>query len=305
MVTPVSAQRRPRPFQDLREYLSAVKAMGQLKVVERFGERNTLSFLVIGADGRFSRIAEAVDALVYHEKPTVLAPYSCYWSGLPMNGRFETYVSSHRGFVAVPTNDGLTLTVGGWPMAEFANNKHDLDGNFRRTLETSPAFAERLRHAKQETRLVGIPTPNFFRKPYGPGWVLVGDAGYVKDPITAQGISDAFHDAVRCEFALHEVLRGALAFDDAMAEYTATRDEDVFPMFELTWQIATLEPPPAELQQILAACYGNQPAMDAFVRMNAGSLSPRAFFAPEHIGPIMAGASVRQHPVPDAPVVGH
>ena len=34
--------------------------------------------------------------------------------------------------------------------------------------------------------------PNFFRKPYGSGWALVGDAGYHKDPYTAQGITDAF-----------------------------------------------------------------------------------------------------------------
>ena len=61
--------------------------------------------------------------------------------------------------------------------------------------------------------------PNFFRKPYGPGWALVGDAGYNKDPITAQGISDAFHDAERCAAALDEVFTGGRAFDDAMADY--------------------------------------------------------------------------------------
>src|SRR5262249_52921630 len=34
MTVPVTAERRPRPFKDLREYLSAVKEMGHLKVVE-------------------------------------------------------------------------------------------------------------------------------------------------------------------------------------------------------------------------------------------------------------------------------
>jgi hypothetical protein len=34
--------------------------------------------------------------------------------------------------------------------------------------------------------------PNFFRRPCAPGWFLVGDAGYHKDPYMALGISDAF-----------------------------------------------------------------------------------------------------------------
>jgi flavin-dependent dehydrogenase len=91
------------------------------------------------------------------------------------------------------------------------------DGNVARTkrLPRSPArscnlpeFAERLRGAKRETRLVGAPTPNFFRKPYGPGWALVGDVGYLKDPITAQGIGDAFRDAEACALGLHKAFTG-------------------------------------------------------------------------------------------------
>ena len=64
-----------------------------------------------------------------------------------------------------------------------------------KTLELSPSVAERVRGAKREERFYGGSVPNFFRKPYGPGWGLIGDAGYNKDPITAQGMSDAFRDA--------------------------------------------------------------------------------------------------------------
>lgn len=66
--------------------------------------------------------------------------------------------------------------------------------------------------------MYGAATPNFFRKPYGPGRALVGDAGYLKDPITAQGITDAFHDAERCATALDQSFSGARPFDDAMAD---------------------------------------------------------------------------------------
>ena len=127
--------------------------------------------------------------------------------------------------------------------------------------------------------------PNYFRKPYGPGWALVGDAGYNKDFITAQGILDAFRDADLCATALDEYLSGAQPFEDAMGDYQRTRDAQVGAMYEFTCELATLEPPPPELQQILEAAHGNQDAMDGFARMNAGTISPAEFFAPENPRP--------------------
>jgi hypothetical protein len=108
-----------------------------------------------------------------------------------MGGRWEAYDRPDRAFAAWATNDDLTLVIAGWPYREFEANKKDLEGNYLQTLELAPLFAERLRRATRETRLVGAVVPNFFRKPYGPGWVLVGDAGYNKDFVTAQGIQDA------------------------------------------------------------------------------------------------------------------
>jgi hypothetical protein len=78
-----------------------------------------------------------------------------------------------------------------------------------------------------------------------------------------------------------------------MAGYQSTRDEHVLPMFELTCQLATLEPPPPELQQLLAAMHGNQEAMDGFARVNAGVTSPTEFFAEENVGRIFAAAQER------------
>src|SRR5262245_53300875 len=71
--------------------------------------------VVIVADGRHSLIAQAVRPHQYHEKPPLLAAYYSYWSGLPMHGRFETYIRPSRGFAAVQTNDGLTIVIAGWP----------------------------------------------------------------------------------------------------------------------------------------------------------------------------------------------
>lgn len=246
--------------------------------------------VVIGADGRHSVVAKAVRPEQYNEKPPLLNGYYAYFSGLPIEA-FEIYIRPSRGFAAAPTHDGLTLVVGGWPTSEFEANRADVEGNFMKMLEMAPAFAERVRKAKRETKFAGAAVPNFFRKPYGPGWALVGDAGYNKDPITAQGILDAFRDAELCAGALDDAFEGRRSFDDAMASYQKTRDEDVVAMFEFTTQLATLEPPPPDMQQLIGAMAGNQDAMDAFVRMNAGTISPAQFFAPDNIGSIFAEAA--------------
>lgn len=247
--------------------------------------------IVVGADGRHSLIAEAGMAERYNEKPPLLAAYYAYFRGLPMDGRFETYIRPGRGFAAAPTHDDLTLVIAGWPYAEFEANKKDIEGNFAKVLDLAPpSFAARVRSAKRETRFAGAAVPNFFRKPFGPGYALVGDAGYNKDPITAQGILDAFRDAERCAQAIDESLRGGRRFDEAMAEYQRARDEQVLPMYELTCQLATLEPPPPHLQKILGAVHGNQEAMDAFVQMNAGTISPAAFFSSGNIDRILTHA---------------
>jgi flavin-dependent dehydrogenase len=245
--------------------------------------------VVVGADGRHSIVAGAMKPERYNEKQPIMAAYYTYWSGLPMDGRFETYIRPGRGFAAAPTHDDLTLVVMGWPHAEFQTNRKDVEGTYLKTFDLVPEFAERIRGAKREAKFAGAAVPNFFRKPYGPGWALAGDAGYIKDPITAQGILDAFRDAERCADALHESFSGLRSFDDAMSDYQRARDESVLPMYEFTCQIAALEPPPPEMQQLIGAIYGKQEAMDGFAQVNAGTISPAEFFAPENIGALIGG----------------
>jgi len=246
--------------------------------------------VVVGADGRFSRVADAVHPAQYNEKPEILCGYYSYWSDLPIDGRFEVYIRDGRGWAVAPTHDGLTLFVAGWPFAEREANRNDVEGTYMAMFDLAPAFAERIRGATREARLSGTAVKNFFRKPFGPGWALVGDAGYNKDFITAQGITDAFRDAELCARALDESFSGTRSFDAAMAEYQSTRDEHVLPMFEFTCQLASLEPPPPELQQLLGAVLGNQEAMDGFARVNSGVTSPAEFFSQENVGRIFAAA---------------
>jgi flavin-dependent dehydrogenase len=250
--------------------------------------------VVIGADGRHSLLARDVKPEQYNEKPPLLAGYYSYWSGVPMNGRFEAYDRGNRSYAAWPTNDDMTLIVGGWPVKEFEDNKKDIEGNFMKMIDLVPAFADRVRAGKREDRFYGAFVPNYFRKPFGPGWALVGDAGYNKDFITAQGISDAFRDAELCANAVDESLSGGRSFDDTMSEYQSTRDQQVAAMYEFTCDFAKLEPPPPERQQLMGAVYGNQEAMDGFARVFSGVTSPADFFSEENVGRIFAAAEARQ-----------
>ena len=131
---------------------------------------------------------------------------------------------------------------------------------------------------------MGEGVPNRFRTPYGPGWALVGDAGYAKDPVTAQGITDAFRDAELCAAALDAAWHGSRGYHEALGEYHQHRDERVLPMYEFTGQLADLAvPPPPQMQQLLGAIAGNQKAMDEFASVWAGALPVPEFFNPAHI----------------------
>ena len=228
--------------------------------------------VVIGADGRNSHVANIVQPEHYHDKPMLQSSYYTYWSGLPVDG-FEIVVRPDRGWGALPTNDGLTLLVVGWPHAESTAYKADVEANYLKTLELAPEIADRVRAATREARFAGGAVPNFFRKPFGPGWALVGDAGYTKDPITAQGISDAFRDAELCSTALDETFNGGRPFDDAMSAYQQARDAAVLPIYEFTTQLATLQAPPLEMQQLLGAVHGNQDVAGWIVGLVVGLAS--------------------------------
>lgn len=260
--------------------------------------------VVVGADGRYSVVAKTVQPARYHERPPLSTCYYAYWSGVPTDG-FEFFIRPNRVFGVLPTHGGLTCVGAAWPRSEFTTNRSAIERNFLKTLELVPEFAERVQAGKRQTRFVGTgDVPNFFRKPFGPGWALVGDAGYHKDPIAAQGISDAFRDAELLAAALDDSLTGRRQFEEAMAVYQRMRDDASLPMFELTCQLAGLKPPPPDLQQLLDALHGNQEAIDGFVSMMAGTIPVPEFFAPDNVERITTKAGAFPRAEGSTPVWG-
>jgi len=155
-------------------------------------ERATVT---VGADGRNSRLARAVQAPVSEQTPPITCWYFAYWSSVPENG-LEIHVKDRTVIFAFPTTDGLFGVFIAWAAAESSTVRANIEERFMSVLDRVPNLAERVRSGRREERFRGaIDLPNFLRKPYGPGWALVGDAGCHKDPFQALGICDAFRDA--------------------------------------------------------------------------------------------------------------
>jgi flavin-dependent dehydrogenase len=201
--------------------------------------------IVVGADGMHSKVAKIVGAPSYNEHPSLTCAYYSYFSGTNLEGA-EIHIGDEGGVLAFPTNDGLDCIALGKDNAAFEEYRSDIEGNFMRWMQASaPAMHERVLGGKREERWWGTAdVPNFFRKPYGPGWALVGDAGYHRDPVTGLGINDAFRDAELLSSAIDEGFSGRTPIEQALAGYEQQRNAIATPMYEFTVALASGNPPP-------------------------------------------------------------
>jgi len=248
------------------------------------------ALITIGADGRNSTLARAVDAPSYEETPTLTCCYFSYWSGVPTEG-FEWYMRKNRVIFSFLTNDNLFAIFIGWPIDEFGSVKADIEGQFMHVVDQIPGFAERVRSGRREERFYGAAdVPNFLRRPFGPGWALVGDAGCHKDPIRALGICDAFRDADFLTTAIHEGLAGQCPLDDALMRYERRRNEATMAEYRENIAAARFTPLSPELLQLRLALRGNQEDTNRFVMALEGWISQEEFFDPENLKRISASA---------------
>jgi 2-polyprenyl-6-methoxyphenol hydroxylase-like FAD-dependent oxidoreductase len=243
--------------------------------------------VVVGADGRNSFVARAVKAPATDARPSRTCVYYSYWDG-PRSDAAELYPRDGRMIITGPTNDGLEIVIAYWPVGEFHAVRADVEQAFQDAIALAPPLAERLAAGKRADRFYGSgEVPFWIRKPHGPGWALVGDAGYHKDPITAQGISDAFRDAELLADALDAGLSGKRPLVETLESYEQARDESVRPLYELTWEFAGLTPPSPEQQALFEALRGQPEETSRFLGTVAGTVPIAEFFAPDNLGRIV------------------
>jgi flavin-dependent dehydrogenase len=253
--------------------------------------------VVIGADGLYSTVARTVKPFEYNANSPLACWYYSYWSGLRRD-RPCLYSRPQITFGAIPTNDGLTCLAVAWPQHRFAEIKTDIERHYLAALDAAPEFKKQVLNARREERFYGTGyVPSYYRKPYGQGWALVGDAGYHKDPVLGQGISDALRDSGLLARALRDVFSGVAAWDSAMAQYETARNVAVREIFEMNAAFASLEPPTPEVQTILQALPGNADQTSRWLGTITGAVLPSVFYAPENVAAILDSARAQHRAV--------
>jgi flavin-dependent dehydrogenase len=201
--------------------------------------RDIRATLVVGADGHHSFVARAVDACEYNRRTSDNCVYYAYWNGVPEPHMLEVALTPGRAMAAFPTHDGNTCVLAARSATEWATYRRAPEREYLATLARVPAFERRVLSGRRVSRFFGTADlPNFFRQATGPGWALVGDAGYVKDPGPGRGMSDAFRQADRLASAIDDGLSGRGCLDGALHAYGAWRDQTFAGVYETTAALA-------------------------------------------------------------------
>ena len=190
--------------------------------------------LVVGADGRHSTVARLVGAPVLQSGSAATATVYGHWNGVGSAGYRWLYALDASAGV-IPTNDGAVCVFATVPAARFAATfRDDVAAGFQRVLRRlDPALAD---HTATTAPLAGLNgfggQVGRFTRSHGPGWALVGDAAYFKDPLTAHGITDAL---LHVELLVDAISAGG---ETALSRYEATRTTLAMPVFDATETIA-------------------------------------------------------------------
>lgn len=244
--------------------------------------------LVVGADGMRSVVAASVQAPEYNVAPPKAFGYYTYWADVDLRG-LEFYTRPGSTVIAFPTNDDHAAVFVERPERDFAGFKGDIPANYLATVDgAAPDLGERIRNGTLAHRYMGAGNrANFFRRPHGPGWALVGDAGAHKDPITAQGITDAFRDAQLLSDAIEAGFSGAVSIEEAMVTYEQKRNHMLKPLYNFIVDHAAMEPFDDTFQDILAALRDNPAALRRFFGVIQNTVHWDDFFTPATLADIL------------------
>ena len=206
--------------------------------------------LVIGADGIHSTVARRAGATFSRVGEHASAMTYAYWSDIATDG-YEWEFHPNACFGVIPTNDGQACVFASASPERIGAGGPALIAEI--VAESAPALAAQLRTAPYPH---GMRTwsghPGYIRASHGPGWALVGDAGYFTDPIGTHGLTDAFRDAELLARAVIVAGDDESSLDEALEHYETTRDQLATPLFDAVDRIAGHEWADEEIGRLLA-----------------------------------------------------
>lgn len=243
--------------------------------------------IVIGADGRHSTVAREVAATEYDVVSPVLATYYRYYHGIQPTdtATLEAFRDADGGFgYLFPCDDGYWTLALSFPQDTFAVVRRDHEVALAAQIARKEGLTERLHGAEPVSPWRGAgDLRNFFRVPYGPGWALVGDAGYHRDPITARGIADALRSAELLSAALHGVWRGRTTYDAALAAYQQARDAFVRPLYDFTVERPPSGVTPEDWSGALRRAMADPDYLSTYIGFMATVTPAEAFYSTEAV----------------------
>ncbi|GAC1367084.1 MAG: hypothetical protein NVSMB42_27130 [Herpetosiphon sp.] len=205
-------------------------------------EELLLADVVVGADGVNSQVARVTKPRSYNRHPGQNAPYFAYYRNFRRHEPAQSisYRGSGFGVLVFPADDGLTAISVGVRKERWPSMKANANEEFERIWRSIPELADRGKHAVRSTPVKGQgPRPSLYRVPWGPGWALVGDAGFMKDPVAGQGIHDALRSAELFAASWQQWRTGS-DWSTAMRVYQRTRDRESKQIYKLTVQSGKL-----------------------------------------------------------------
>ena len=250
------------------------------------GDGNTIeekAAIVVGADGLWSPLARAAGAAIDVQHRSLTCGYYAYWAGVPTEG-VEFYVRHGRDILVFPTHDHQTCIWAGRSHGEWSAYRANVESSYRDIISQAPGLAKRLSTARQVSPFKGTSKlPNFYRQSFGPGWALVGDAAYHRDPLTGMGIGDAFFGAHLLANALTDGLEGDQEhLDAALAAYQNAFRRKTEPVFEYTVRAAGLKDPTPTLALYTKIAQSKEETT-RFMDVLAGELAFKEYFAPSNL----------------------
>jgi flavin-dependent dehydrogenase len=211
--------------------------------VELAGGETIRAGVVVGADGLRSFVGRALGAPILRAGQHGSAFVYTYVGGI--GGDAYEWAWAPGGMAGViPTNGQMANVCVGLPADRFrAEAAAGLEKIFFSTLaRVSPSLANRVACAQRVDRFRSFPgQPGHLRQAWGRGWVLVGDAGYWKDPLSVHGMTDALRDAELAANAIHAALDGGADEATAYSAYQARRDRLAIPLLEVTDRMAAYD----------------------------------------------------------------
>ncbi|MEV7671633.1 NAD(P)/FAD-dependent oxidoreductase [Streptomyces sp. NPDC000963] len=260
-------------------------------------EREFRATIVVGADGFHSTVAKKVGAELYNVRPAPGFVYYSYYTGLESWGLHHKNGMNEKWFGTWPTNDGLTMVATICTKRYLKEFRQDVEANFRAVIDdVSPEMGEQFRDTArraEDFRPMRYPD-NYYRRAYGPGWALVGDAGYHKDPYTGWGITDSFLHGELLAERIHQGLAGERPMEEALAEYNKLRDEESAGVYDFTTTLGELTELPPFFKATMSAMSKSQEWTNKMLGLIGGIVPDYEIYAPDALERLYDDAGVPQ-----------